>query len=116
MEKPPDRDYFTSTRRRLRFWFGGRLRDEVWLDASHGDHAELAEMTGAYHVRLAEAAEAVGQPWMVEVFDPAAPEATAYMRYGTDVERLASVPAARPHPDNSGPIPAVSQPIPNEHP
>ena len=85
--KPPP---FASpeTALRLRFYFGGRLRDEVWLDAADPESMPLATAVSGYHVRLADLADAVGVPWMVEVYDPAAPEDRAYIRYGTDAEGM----------------------------
>jgi hypothetical protein len=69
---------------RLRFWIGGKLRDEVWIDASDPEVGELTERVSAYHLRLSEMAEAAGVEWMTEVYDPAQPEERAYLRIGTD--------------------------------
>jgi hypothetical protein len=81
---------------RLRFWFGRRLRDEVWMDAADPEHHTLAEDVGAYHVRLSELADAAGVPWWVEVYDPGA---ETFHRYGTDTEAIATAAAPRPpHP------------------
>jgi hypothetical protein len=72
-------------RLRLRFWTGGQLRDEVWLDAADPESGALAAFVAEYHHTLASNAEAHGVGWLSEVFDPAAPEEHAYVRFGTDV-------------------------------
>jgi hypothetical protein len=87
---------------RLRFWFGGHLRDEVWLDAADPESDPLAESVSAYHMRLTRLADAAGVVWMVEVYDPGAPPGRAYHRYGTDVAGMVA-PAPR-RPDQSGPL------------
>jgi hypothetical protein len=69
---------------RLRFWIGGRLRDEVWLDAADSGAGDLASFCATYHSELAELADAAGIPWMTEVYDPGLPEQHAYLRIGTD--------------------------------
>jgi len=70
---------------RLRFWIGGQLRDEVWLDAGDPEARNLAGYCATYHSEMAELADAAGVLWMTEVYDPAAPEDQAYLRIGTDV-------------------------------
>lgn len=87
---PPDSPaaHLPDTALRLRFWFGRRLRDEVWLDAADPEADHLAEQVSAYHLRLSDLADAAGVPWLVEVYDPAAPEDQAYRRYGTDAEGM----------------------------
>jgi hypothetical protein len=69
---------------RLRFWIGGRLHDEVWLDAADPEAGDLASFCATYHSDLAEMAEAAGVPWLTEVYDPAQPRDRAYLRIGTD--------------------------------
>ena len=71
-------------RLRLRLYIDGAVFDEVWIDVSHAD-AQL-RMDAAQHRHLALTGQAAdrGQRWMVEVYDPARPEAEAYMRFGTD--------------------------------
>jgi hypothetical protein len=61
---------------RFRVWVGGRLLLEEWITAP--DHAAVAA------VKHAAVALDTGEPWLVEVFDPEAPAAEAYMRFGTD--------------------------------
>lgn len=110
--KPPP---FASpdTSLRLRFYFGRRLRDEVWLDAMDTEAMGLASSVSAYHVRLAELADAIGVPWMVEVYDPAAPEDRAYIRYGTDAEGMVDPGLLPPQQFGnhvSGPLPRLDDP------
>ena len=73
---------------RLRFWIGGRLRDEVWLDAADSKAGDLANFCATYHAELAELADAAGIPWMTEVYDPGQPEERAYLRIGTDAQGM----------------------------
>ena len=111
-----------DTTLRLRFWFGRRLRDEVWLDAAEEGAGSLAESVAGYHKRLADLADAAQVPWMVEVFDPAAPEDHAYMRFGTDaeamvdpkvVDELPVPPWPRGH-EHSGPLPRYDDDEPTQ--
>lgn len=121
---PPFR-YAYDSRLRLRFWIAGQLRDEVWLDSADPDAGNLAEFVSAYHLRLSEMADAVGLPWLTEVYDPGAPEAEAYLRFGTDtkgmvepaqlkdwhqspmIRRTYGPPPPRDRPDGSGPQPSL---------
>jgi hypothetical protein len=73
---------------RLRFWVGGVLRDETWIDAADPNAAQLLDATAAYRINVAEMAEAAGVPWLTEVYDPAAPVDRAYLRIGTDAEGM----------------------------
>jgi hypothetical protein len=73
---------------RLRFWMGGELRDEVWLDTSDPRAAELAEFCSTYHAAQAELADAAGVAWLVEVYNPELPEENAYVRFGTDTDGM----------------------------
>jgi hypothetical protein len=69
---------------RLRFWIGGQLRDEVWINASDPHAGDLAEYCATYHADQADMANAAGVPWLVEVYNPDVPEDHAYVRFGTD--------------------------------
>jgi hypothetical protein len=79
---PPGLDAHDALR--LRFWIGGQLRDEVWIDASDPRSAELAEFCATYHADQADMASAAGLPWLVEVYNPELAEDQAYIRFGTD--------------------------------
>ena len=92
---------------RLRFWFGRRLRDEVWMDAADPEHHQLAEQIGTYHSRLSDLADAAAVPWWVEVYDPATGRIHGY---GTDAEAIAEA-TAPPKPPRQRPSPAESGPI-----
>ena len=63
------------------FWVGGELVREDWLPgAVMGAGHDL----GHVHAGLATDAEAAGEPWLVEVDDPAAPVDEGYIRFGSD--------------------------------
>lgn len=64
---------------RFRVWVAGQLRLEEWLDEriNPAASAEAAQ-------RHAALAMASGHPWLVEIYDPDADEANAYVRFGTD--------------------------------
>ena len=64
---------------RIRLYVGGELADELWVS----DQAN-AGRAGPRHMAAALEADRDGKTWMVEVFDPAAPPDSAYMRFGTD--------------------------------
>jgi ribosomal protein L37E len=70
---------FTRAQLRMRLYVAGKVVDEQWVDSP-----ELVEQIGARHQAIAEDAERAGQVWMVEVWDPDAPENAAYLRFGTD--------------------------------
>ena len=69
---------------RLRFWIGGQLRDEVWIDADDPGSADLAGYCATYHAAQAEMADLAGIPWLDRVYNPELPEDQAYIRIGTD--------------------------------
>lgn len=71
-------------RLRLRLFVGGQLADEAYIAADDPDAPDLiATVTGRLQ-NAAQAAQAEGQPWMMEAFDPTAPVGSAYVRVGTD--------------------------------
>ena len=80
----PPEGFNALTALRLRFWIGGTLRDEVWLDAKDPASTDLAGYCATYHAAQAEMADAAGIPWLTEVYNPELPEAQAYIRIGTD--------------------------------
>jgi hypothetical protein len=84
----PPEGFRAQTALRLRFWIGGRLRDEIWLDAADSGAGDLAQFCATYHTELAEMADAAGIPWMTEVYDPGQPEDRAYLRIGTDLDGM----------------------------
>jgi|HubBroStandDraft_3_1064219.scaffolds.fasta_scaffold00345_4 hypothetical protein len=83
---PPGLDAHDALR--LRFWIGGQLRDEVWIDASDPRSGELAEFCATYHANQADMANAAGVPWLVEVYNPELPDEHAYVRFGTDTDGM----------------------------
>lgn len=68
---------------RLRLWIGGKLADETWITQGPGGLA-ASEATAARHGSACVAADEAGVAWLLEVFDPDAPEDSAYLRFGTD--------------------------------
>lgn len=78
-------------RLRFRLWVDGELVDETWIDASSPDRDQLVDAMGRRHKALTDSADEGGRRWLAEVHDPAAPEAEASVRFGTDDRRLAEV-------------------------
>ena len=73
---------------RFRVWIAGLLADEVWVDVSNPDADEHMEKVRDRHQQVVEAARRGGLEWMVEIYDPARPEAEAYLRFGDDKEGM----------------------------
>jgi hypothetical protein len=71
-----------DTRLRFRLFVAGEMVRETWIDAASTGGQRSGLITAADHITLRNKAEADGQPWMVEVFDPAAED--GYLRFGTD--------------------------------
>ena len=71
-------------RLRLRLYLDGTVVDQVWIDSTSPTAQQQIDSTQRRQAALAEQADARGQVWMAEVFDPAAPEDNAYLRFGTD--------------------------------
>lgn len=70
---------------RFRVWVGGELVREDWLPgATMGAGHELART----HAGLASAADAAGEKWLVEVYDPEAPADEGYLRFGSDTSAM----------------------------
>lgn len=70
---------------RIRVWVGGELVREDWLP---GATITAGEDLGHVHAGLAVAAEAQGEAWLVEVYDPDAPADEGYLRFGSDTSRM----------------------------
>jgi hypothetical protein len=70
---------------RFRVWVGGQLVREDWLP---GATLEAGGDLGRVHAGLATDAEAKGEPWLVEVYDPAAPVDEGYLRFGSDTSHM----------------------------
>jgi hypothetical protein len=70
---------------RFRVWVGGELVREDWLP---GARLEAGEALGNVHAGLATEAEARGEQWLVEVYDPAAPVDEGYLRFGSDTSAM----------------------------
>lgn len=67
---------------RFRVWVGGQLVREDWLPGASLDAgSDLAHIHGA----IAGGADDRGEPWLVEVYDPGAPDDEARIRFGSDV-------------------------------
>lgn len=90
MTHPPD------NRLRLRLFIDSRLADEVWLNADDPHAPAKAERTALAHTAAADQADADGQPWMTEVYDPAADPDRAYLRIGTDTSLMEDPQALGP--------------------
>lgn len=89
MTYPPAHDD-SDTRLRFSIWIGGDLIDQQWIDSEDPGAGELAEEISDRHGDLADEAEAHGWPWLIEVYDPAAPPHEAYVRFGTDRDGMVS--------------------------
>ena len=66
---------------RFRVWVGGEMVREDWLP---GATPLAGSELGTTHAALATLADAEGQPWLVEVYDPDAPADEGYLRFGSD--------------------------------
>jgi hypothetical protein len=77
-------------RLRLRLLIAGRVADETWLDADDPDAQRLADITTAVHSEGVDACREYEVPWLIEVYRPAEPAASAYLRVGSDVAAMAA--------------------------
>jgi hypothetical protein len=66
---------------RFRIYVAGRVAAEAHAD---GGAVRDIERIGDEHLAIAIAAHDTGQPWLVEVYDPAEPPDERYLRFGTD--------------------------------
>lgn len=72
---------------RFRFFLDNELRSEEW------QAADEIESVAARHAL--DAQRHPGKPWMVEIFDPSAPEQEAYMRLGSAPDGMVAPLAMR---------------------
>ena len=70
---------------RFRVWVGGEMVREDWLP---GARLEAGADLGHVHAGLASDAEARGERWLVEVYDPDAPAEDGYLRFGSDTSGM----------------------------
>ncbi len=75
-------------RLRFRVWVAGILKHEVWINVDDADAEQQMEAGKAAHVAIVKAAEEAGNPWLVEVYDPALPVERAHSRWGTDPDGM----------------------------
>jgi hypothetical protein len=71
-------------RLRFRIYVEGEIADEEWIDTTAPGRQDAVDALMARQLDIAHAAQADGELWMVEVFDPEQPEHQAYARFGTD--------------------------------
>jgi hypothetical protein len=75
-------------RLRLRLYIDGIVLDQVWIDTTSPTAQQQIDSTQRRHAALADKADARGERWMAEVYDPAAPADNAYLRFGTDPDGM----------------------------
>lgn len=68
-------------RMRWRVWIAGELVSTTWIDTTDADAADQVDKLRKLHQRMCLSS---GLPWMVELYDPAEPEVSAFLRFGTD--------------------------------
>lgn len=74
-----------DTRLRFRVYVEGELIEETWIDVlDPKTHAGLADELRDRHHAITEQADTDDKAWLIEMYDPAQPEETAYHRVGTD--------------------------------
>lgn len=71
-------------RMRFRVWIAAKLVDQTWVDTTNPEADEIVDNIKARHAAIVDQACRAGKPWLVEVYDPAKPEAEAYFRFGDD--------------------------------
>jgi len=76
--------YADDPRLRFRIWVDGRLRDEAWIDTTDPGRQAKVEAVQLRQAGIARQASEDKLLWMSEVYDPAQPDNTAYIRWGTD--------------------------------
>lgn len=70
---------------RFRVYVARRVVAEEWAElTTEAAAASVGEMIGERQIALTERAQRAGLEWLVEVYDPGAAEAEAYLRFGTD--------------------------------
>lgn len=75
-------------RLRIRVWVNRTMQAEEWINAADPGVLAAAEALRDTHESLVAAAHAEGLPWLVEIYDPAEPPASAYLRFGTDTAMM----------------------------
>lgn len=68
---------------RVRFYLNGELVDEAWMY----DEGKV-QIISLDHLNRAKRAEAAGQVWMLEFYDPYMFGDHAYLRMGTDEQAM----------------------------
>jgi hypothetical protein len=71
-------------RLRFRFYLAGVVVDQEWVDATQPGAQQRVDAIQRRHAGAGDRANARGQLWLAEVYDPAAPPDHAYIRFGTD--------------------------------
>jgi hypothetical protein len=66
-----------------RLYVAGELVAETWIPAGTTG-PDMAERVGRLYVAQVQVAEAAGQVWMAELYDPQAPPEASHLRFGTD--------------------------------
>lgn len=75
-----------DSRLRFRLFLGGELFDETWIDAANATEADrVVTATRSMHAEATVEAERAGMLWLIEVYDPSAHPAIAFLRFGTDL-------------------------------
>jgi hypothetical protein len=69
---------------RFRLFVAGTVADEDWIDTRDPSSGGRATACAERQRAAALAADAAGQLWMVEVYNPSEPSDAAYFRFGTD--------------------------------
>lgn len=64
------------------------LVEETWIDCSAPDYDSAAASCRKRHMAVVEESVEQGKPHLIEIMDPEQPEATRYIRYGTDKEMM----------------------------
>jgi hypothetical protein len=90
----------SDPRLRFRMWVGGHLVCDGWVDTSQPGAQQQVDTIQAGQLERAEAASAAGARWLIEVYNPEAPEDQAYLRFGTDKAGMHD-----PHPMTEVPLP-----------
>lgn len=73
---------------RLRLYIHGRILDEAIVDTTTPDAGDRFDAAGARQGLLAGAASQFDLPWIAEAYRPDNPEATRYLRFGSDAQRI----------------------------
>lgn len=74
----------SDPRLRFRIFVAGQLAVETWLDCSALNAQHQINTIRGLHAAIVSRAEAAGDKWLAEVWDPDLPGDEAYTRFGTD--------------------------------